>query len=291
LRKVQRELSGLRSKFSYAWRKFLHRTHIPTLSSIDQKIMDGLNRDGGYITSLAELSLPLNEQLVQAANEISDGLPKEPANADQFVFAAATGDILKNPVVFAWGLQERLLDIAENYLRVPVGYRGLFFQKDFANKQQVSTRLWHKDPEDHRLLKIVVYLNDVDAAGGPFEFIPKRFRGSLRFLRYKLFRSDAEVAERVDPSNWVSCTGKAGTVIFFSAGHVLHRGKVPVDSHRRAIFFNYHTRQPIKVYAGHWDAPFSPEELQVLSQDLPARQKACAFWWENGAESFQPKVR
>jgi Phytanoyl-CoA dioxygenase (PhyH) len=290
LRKVAREASLLKSSLSYKWRMFQHIKKLPALSPTNECIVEALRKEGAFITSLEALSLPMNEKLLDAVKVILPNNPKDPAFEDQYVYHVNAAKIIENSEIFLWGLQERLLDIAENYLSVPVAYRGLFFQKDFANKQQVLTRLWHKDPEDHRLVKIAVYLNDVNAESGPFEYIPKHFNSKLRALKRKLLHSDAEVAELVDPSNWASCTGLAGTVIFFDSHHVFHRGKLPIKSHRDAIFFNYHSRQPIKVFSDHWKAPFSPEELLVLSKTLSPRQKECVFWWENGLQSFQPEL-
>jgi Phytanoyl-CoA dioxygenase (PhyH) len=290
LRKVARETSLLESSLSYKWRMFQHIKKLPALSPIDRHIVEALRKEGAFITSLEALSLPMNEKLWDAAKAILPNNPKEPAFEDQYVYHVNSAKLIENSEIFLWGLQERLLDIAENYLSVPVAYRGLFFQKDFANEQQVYTRLWHKDPEDHRLVKIAVYLNDVDSESGPFEYIPKHFNSKLSSLKRKLLHSDAEVAELVEASNWVSCTGVAGTVIFFDPHHVFHRGKLPTKSHRDAIFFNYHSRQPIKVFSDHWNAPFSTDELLVLSKTLSQRQKECVFWWENGSESFQPKL-
>lgn len=290
LRKVAREASLLQSSLSFNWRMFQHIKKIPALSATNQCIVDALRKEGAFITSLEALSLPMNEKLLEAVEAILPNNPKAPAFPDQYVYHVNSAKIIENSEIFGWGLQDRLLDIAENYLEVPVAYRGLFFQKDFANEQQVYTRLWHKDPEDHRLLKIAVYLNDVNAESGPFEYIPKHFNSQLSSLKGKLLFSDPEVAEVLDPSNWASCTGSAGTVIFFDSHHVFHRGKMPLKSNRDAIFFNYHSREPIKVFSDHWNAPFSPDELLVLSKTLSPRQKECVFWWENGSESFQPKL-
>jgi hypothetical protein len=269
---------------------FQHIKKRPALSPTNQCIVDAIRKEGAFITSLEALSLPLTEKLLDGAKVILANNPKAPAFETQYVYHVDSAKIIENSEIFLWGLQERLLDIAENYLGVPVAYRGSLFQKDFANEQQVLTRLWHKDPEDHRLLKIAVYLNDVDAEGGPFEYIPKHFNSTLSSLKGQLLFSDAEVAKHLDLSNCVSCTGLAGTVVFFDSHHVFHRGKMPIKSHRDAIFFNYHSRKPIKVFSDHWKAPFSPEELLVLSKTLSPHQKKCVFWWEKGGKSFQPKL-
>ncbi|HAX88785.1 MAG TPA: phytanoyl-CoA dioxygenase [Cyanobacteria bacterium UBA11370] len=216
-------------------------------------------------------------------------IPVTPSES-QYVIHADSAQILSHPNIFLWGLEERLLNIVESYLGVPVAYRGVFFQRDLANGQNVSTRLWHKDPEDYRIVKILVYLNDVNENGGPFEYIPRYLNPQPFRLRYQLFFSDSEMARLVPKSEWVSCTGTAETVIFFDPHNIFHRGKLPTGSDRFAIFFAYHSRKPIKVFRGHWKAPFSHDELLVLSRTLSQRQRECVFWWEHEDQSFKPDL-
>ena len=70
--------------------------------------------------------------------EVADGvalltfdIPGETANTLRASFQAGASAIMAHPQIYQWGLHGRLLDIAENYLGVPVGYDGLniFFTK------------------------------------------------------------------------------------------------------------------------------------------------------------------
>jgi hypothetical protein len=85
-------------------------------------------------------------------------------------------DIIAHDEIIRWGLSDRLLDIAENYLCAPVGYDGInvFFTK--ADGKEAGTRRWHRDAEDRRMLKIALYLNDVDEDGGPLQVLRRRLR-------------------------------------------------------------------------------------------------------------------
>ncbi|NJK68811.1 MAG: hypothetical protein HC941_21850 [Microcoleus sp. SU_5_3] len=129
LRKVARETSLLKSSLSYKWRVSQHIKKLPALSQINQYIVDALRQEGAFITSLEALSLPMNEKLWDAAKAILPNNPKAPAFEEQYVYHVNSAKLIENSEIFLWGLQEQLLDIAENYLSVPVAYRGLFFRK------------------------------------------------------------------------------------------------------------------------------------------------------------------
>ena len=65
------------------------------------------------------------------------------------------------PALIEFGLEERLLDIIEAYLGVPVGFTTVHLRKDIGGGNQVGTRFWHLDTEDVRVIRMMVYLNDV----------------------------------------------------------------------------------------------------------------------------------
>jgi hypothetical protein len=287
-RKVEREVSLLRSGLSYNWRVFRHTKSRPVLDAESQRIVNEIRTEGLCVTSLEALSLPLTEQLWTAASAVLPKNPLTPPTPDEFVYLVRPAEILAQRDIYLWGLQDRMLDIVENYLEVPVAYRGPFFQRDFANGQKTVTRLWHKDPEDHRILKAVVYLSDVNLESGPLECISSRFNSRLNSLRGNLFYSDGDIEKLVEPRDWLSCTGRAGTVVFFDPHQVFHRGRVPVLANRDSIFYNYHSREPIKIYSAHWQTPFSNDDLLQLSTTLSPRQRECVFWWEHSANSTAP---
>lgn len=287
--KIIKRVSLIQSLATYQVELVRHNHNLPKLTQTSLAICNALKHEGVFRTSLEALSWCSGTTLLDETKEIVSRMQQEPYQ-DNYVIHANSEQILAKPTIFLWGLEDSLLDLVENYLGVPVAYRGLLFQKDYADGQHTGTRLWHKDPEDHRLVKVLVYLNDVDDFGGPFEYIPRRFSSEPLTLKRKFFFSDAEMAKLVPTSNWVSCTGTAGTVIFFDPHHVFHRGKVPVKSDRFSLFYAYHSRRPIKIFRNHWKAPFSEDELLVLSDNLSERQRESIFWWKQDSQSFQPEV-
>ena len=56
---------------------------------------------------------------------------------------------------------------------LPAKYVGMHLRRQVANGVMEDVRQWHIDVEDYRRIKIIVYLNDVDEEGGPFEYLSK----------------------------------------------------------------------------------------------------------------------
>lgn len=134
-------------------------------------------------------------------------------------------------------LDERLLPVVNSYL-------GLWSRLIYVNKwytipqtgakPRVASQQWHRDPEDRRLVKVFLYLTDVDEASGPFQYIP----GTGSFGRYRnlwahsspsapfypsVYPDQSEVERRFPPSAHRTCVAQAGTFIFADT-HGLHRG-------------------------------------------------------------------
>lgn len=140
-----------------------------------------------------------------------------------------------DPSLFLWGgLAEENLDIAERHIGLPVRYHGLEVRAERAaptDPPRHLVRHWHLDLEDRRMLKIIVYLSDVDESTGPFEFLPlaasDQTRQTLRVRPGLTFLPDADVTAAVPSSLWQRVTGPAGTAVYADTARLLHRVKAP----------------------------------------------------------------
>ncbi|MEA5596643.1 2OG-Fe(II) oxygenase [Rivularia sp. UHCC 0363] len=260
-----------------------HYSYLPVISDYEKNLIANLRTEGVAMTSLEALSISYNEIMLQAAKTLIPKIPRSISeNKNEFVVHATPQQILEHQEIFLWGLEERLVNIVENYIGLPVAYHGAYFRRDIANTVQVKSRLWHIDPEDRTVLKIVIYLHDVDDNSGPFEYIPKSFTSELvSSLKYKHgYVQDQTMEKVISPSKFKTCTGIAGTVILADTGGIFHRGKIPVSSDRYAVFFDYTSRKPI--VHNHYRASFlSNEDLQLLSKNLSPQQRECVFWKDN----------
>jgi hypothetical protein len=250
----------------------------------DLSIVADLKSRGAHITSLEALGLPGSDQLLDEGRRLyarycGDGRPGSSPLARSF--QAGSADVMANRGIFFWGLHDRLLDIVEAYLGVPVGYDGIniFFTK--ADGRQSASRRWHRDAEDRRMVKIGVYLNDVDEDGGPFELLcripseDRMIRGMYPSLtQEKLERQLGDFQEDRDVA---TCVGKAGTVVFADTASHYHRGRPATSRDRCAVFLNYFHRVPLRPFRCE-RSTISRAEIAELAKCLPPRQRDCLLW-------------
>jgi hypothetical protein len=275
------EVSFIRdpAEFTYQAALVRHKSDLPVLSSSDRAIVETLETEGVVVTSLEELAIPSTPGLQKAAKKLMPEIPREmTADESEFVVHATSEQIMKSPEIFLWGLEQRLLNIAENYLGLPVAYHGAYFRRDIANKVERKSRLWHMDSEDRKLFKVIVYLNDVNDDNGPFQYLPRDLTSQVAHsLKYKYgYLKDETMQQVISSSNYKSCTGVSGTVVIAGTGSVFHRGKLPLASDRFAVFFDYTSRQP--KFPFYCKSSLPMEDLHSLSAMLSESQKQCVFW-------------
>jgi hypothetical protein len=266
-----------------------HQPSLPVLDVTELAIVDRLEREGICITSLSELAIADTQQLLDAAEPISKELARlshAPSHAGKHTLMATAAQLLQHPELICWGLSARLLKIVESYLGLPVGYGGLSFYYSVADGRDAGPRIWHRDKEDWRMIKIAVYLNDVDEDGGPYQCVnaatnewlvatlPK-YKGLTHTEMQQLLnhRSDDRLSD-----NWlISCIGKAGTVIFTDTSRCYHRGKPPIQTDRSAIFFHYFSYRPKNPF--YCDrSPLSSSQIVEFDKQLPPELQGYLTW-------------
>jgi hypothetical protein len=158
--------------------------------------------------------------------------------------------LAKAPQLLLTGVDETLLDLAEGYLGVPAAFTTVHLRKDIGTAQQVGTRIWHLDTEDHRVLRVIVYLSDVGIDDGPFEFIPlehtRRQPAAIKDRGYRAAGDpllDDEMASLVPRDQWRQSTGPRGTMVIADNARLFHHGK-PHSSQRIALIYTYTSRSP-----------------------------------------------
>src|SRR6185295_11795761 len=114
------------------------------------------------------------------------------------------------PEIYLWGLNERLLSLVENYIGLPIRYHGVDVRREICDGRPNDVRQWHIDAEDHRMFRVIIYLNDVAADGGPFEYIRRELTvGAVQKLGYGSgFVTDRDMARVVPRAEWVQATAK-----------------------------------------------------------------------------------
>ena len=129
-------------------------------------------------------------------------------------------------------LSPRMLGVANAYLQMwaKLSYVDLWYTvPQQAEVERVASQRWHFDFDDKHLLKAFLYLRDVDAQTGPFEYVAESQPGGKyhdvrpwRPMNYGRVDED-EVARRVPEDAVQTFTAPAGTIIFCNTSG-LHRG-------------------------------------------------------------------
>jgi hypothetical protein len=224
-----------------------HQDRLTPLSQRFQGIFDDLRENGAAITTLDKIAAPRTAEALAGLDRLfaqTDQLSPRPG---EYAVHASKEQIIEETDVIRWGLDPELLALVENYIGLPIAYRGLTVRRDCADGRLTGTRMWHRDNEDASILKIIVYLNDVDLEAGPFQYIPAPF--SPPEWRIRTIESsrvtDADMERLVPRTHWVPCTGPKGTVIFADPCRLYHRGIVPLQRDRKAAFFCYNSAEPL----------------------------------------------
>lgn len=267
LNTITNKLAALKSELAYRTALWKHAPFLPSLSPGDRLILNQLKKEGVCVTSVAELGFNSGENLLSAAGKQLHRM-EAVNNSHLSQRLPQIYTVTDLPEFSTWATEPRLLNIIENYIGLPVAFHGVHLRKDFPNENQFGTLLWHKDSEDRRIIKIFLYLSDVEEHHGPFEYVPlsKTSLYSLNFYRiyYKLWQSgylgitDETLQEIIPKSAWKSCPGKAGTVIIVDTKKVLHHGTLRTQD-RSALFFVYTANPPKEpeLCTQYWDDTYA----------------------------------
>ncbi|MGB8404325.1 MAG: hypothetical protein WCE30_09700 [Mycobacterium sp.] len=246
-----------------------HSTKLPILSVEDEAVVQSLAATC-IVTRQIRLTEPADNAARQAVNWLRDNSTSQPVT---YLPPKVVSD---DPALFTWGLSEQNLDIAERYIGLPVRYLGMEVKVEHARpvSEFHSARNWHIDIEDRRMLKVIVYLNDVDEHVGPFEYIPATVGDTARTrIHWRpgfTFLGDREFAEIVPPTNWKSVIGPATTAIYVDTSRLLHRIREPRSRARYSVTYVYTSNRP-----RHALSRFMPTRLALrsLMPSLTQRQR------------------
>jgi hypothetical protein len=276
--KLLSELCGVREK---------HSKNLPKLSNDDAAIVSGLERDGFYVTSLDELALNSSKIMFEAGQDLAAAYKKRVSTQRSWGRAdivAEPKEVLKYPEIFRWGLEARLRCIVECYLGLPIAYDGMHMFYTVANGRETGTRMWHRDREDRRVVRVAVYLNDVDEHGGPFQVLNKKStattKASFQYPMLKDAKLSAWLGHPVTERDVKTFTGRAGTVIFCDTARQYHRGKPAISHDRGALFYCYFSRTPRHPFYCERSG-ISREEIVKLAVSFTPEERDAVLWREN----------
>ena len=218
--------------------KAILKKHKPQLAPADQKVLDDLQTHGIHATTV-ERHLGSRE-CFRAVKEEAEALINRPEIQSQIeqrkskqgtkwyvvrVFGYKP-QLPVPPALAAFVLNDRILDVVNSYLGLccRLKYLDIWYNLPVEEEEpSIDSERWHRDNEDTKLIKLFLYLTDVDEQTGPLTYL----RGSQPGGRYgDVFPNDPPngsfppdgALERIIPQEQVhSCTGEAGTMLIYDA--------------------------------------------------------------------------
>jgi hypothetical protein len=144
--------------------------------------------------------------------------------AFKFSYVVGRRKLSMDDVLVRFAIQESIVGIANDYFGMYTHLRFINVWRTFATPGPArDSQLWHRDRDDRFILKVFVYLSDVDESAGPFTYAPGTHLKSSPRLEPKGWIErkggpkrvgDDQMAEVVPRDRWIQATGPAGTIIF-----------------------------------------------------------------------------
>lgn len=251
-----------------------HRPNLPSISPARSALIERVETTGVAVSSLDELGIPGTEQVKVILEGLKASLAaRDPQGAS--ALKPAHEELLGDVALWRWGLEQQLLDLVENYIGLPVTYYGAAVYREVADGLTEGTRQWHRDIEDHKVFKILVWIDDVGPRGGATEFVPKPMSDlAARQLKYVAgFVSDADMTKVVPAAEWVKAVGPQWTAVLADPARIMHRASAAEDRDRYSVTFTWTSRNPIKTMPAA--EPFTPDENARIREGLTPAQLAC----------------
>lgn len=173
-----------------------------------------------------------------------------PAGKKNFRIDLVKGTIRAENPLLKVALDIKLLEIVASYLGMWPALQSIGGWLNFpTDEPATSSQLWHHDPEDLKIIKTFIYLEDVGEDTGPFTYVPGThpFGANVaRAARYENDRrvQDEQISALFPPSTWRVCTGPAGTMIVADTVG-FHRGGKPTSGTRLLVTFTYTSGTPL----------------------------------------------
>lgn len=246
---------------------------LPVLPGERRAVVEEVRARGVSVTSLDALELPGTDEMKAAAHALKEAFSQS-RRSDESTVRPPREWVLRTPAIWRWGLSDQILDMVENYLGLPARYNDVGLRCERATGEVIGVRQWHRDIEDRRMLKFLVWLNDVDDDGGPFEYVERaRTPGLTRSLHYVSgFVSDETLRQQVPQSEWRRGTGPTWTCVVADPRNIFHRAMPPVRRDRYSLTFSYTSRTPLRTLP---TLPPGRRERELATGGLSARQLAC----------------
>lgn len=174
-----------------------------------------------------------NKRFTQNNIKINNFDLYDPNNKGVWWFKENHEELYHNNIVQTILTDENLLHMVHSYFNTTPIIHGVNFWATYPGERE-STHVFHQDWDDMKLLKVFVYLNDVDSDNGPHFYIKSSLHKIIKKAILPKGHSGANRIEDNFFSNYrddiMEITGNTGTLIVedtkgFHKGSVVKTGK------------------------------------------------------------------
>ena len=255
-----------------------HARLLPQVDIFGTSILKKLRNEGTCVFPIEKLGLHSTPAMLNTAYLLADRLRNSapiPYRVDNCEIDFDKSDLKGFPEILLWALEPKLLDLIENYIGLPILYQGFAIRRSIADGKYSGVRRWHIDWEDRRIIKIIIYLNDVTAGGGPYEYIRRETTAkAIETLNYYNlgYLSDEEMQEAVPSEEWTACFAPGDSVVITDTSGVFHRAQPPTVEERFSITFCYTSANPQVIWKTR---KMTRQQWQIIDRQTNNRQKNC----------------
>jgi hypothetical protein len=219
----------------------------PDLGVVQQRVLASLRADGIAVVPFRDLfdeelwreAVADIEPFVRETEEATRSAGAKPKGKDDVIVRRFFKSDGESPV-FGLGSPWLRIGASETVLDIVNSYRGectrLFYLDNWftvpytSAEDRISSQRWHRDGDEEHVVKLFVYVRDVDEDAGPFEYVLGSSSGARHGdvwpwdVKHKRRYPPTEELEAAVPAgDFIRVTGPAGTLIFADTGG-FHRG-------------------------------------------------------------------
>ena len=194
----------------------------PVIGLCEDRRGDGGAR--GFPDRVLEISSGPEEVLDAPHTDYNGGASADaganPKKGNYLVNLLSRGEVYSpDNALIKLALDAKLLEIIAAYLGLWPRLHAVNGWLNFPTDDPAqASQMWHRDPKDLKIIKVFIYLVDVDENRGPFSFIPKTHpfganAGKVPAHKDRKRVLDDEMNRVLPPETHLVCTGPANTMI------------------------------------------------------------------------------
>lgn len=187
-------------------------------------------------TQCAEILEYLSDKPVYDKNMYVDRAFSDTQSNDMAFGIHLLKNVVDCPHIMELVSSPKIIQLSAEYLGCNPTLSCLGVQWSFPTNAARIAQRFHRDAEDWKYLRFIVYLTDVDHGCGPHVYVKRSHQGSLP-VRMKFYPVE-EISQRYGKESFIKVLGGRGTGIAADTSGI-HKGELPTEKPRLILTFTY----------------------------------------------------